>query len=513
MTINELESLFALAARQRRQLRLLLLGLAWLVVSCRPLPPEDLPIARPAATVAPSGPAAVAVMPSPTPIERPTIIYRLGDPTATRPGIAITDPDFIAGKSAYESEAYTEVIQLMGAVMSREPQLAPPYWYRGMAYYQIGEYHAALTDLEVALLIDPAFALAYADRGLLQWTLGEEKEARADWGRALALDASLAKVHHYLAAMHAAKGDLPQAVIEYTLALAIDPHRADTWFNLAQAYFDLGDHVACVNSADQVFRYGVVNSLIYYTRGTCLANLEEYKAALLDLNDYLALAPDDPKGWYNRGLAQHYLGEDAHAVVDFGRAIALDPNLSGAMISRGDAYRSLGQYETALADYAQALSLGEIPRAYFGQGEVYRELEQYETAIEAYRQAALLSPDHQTFGHLAELYLLDGDYANALLAAEQALQLEPGEFKALILQYRGRAHLGLRDCQRAEEDLVQSVALYPSPISRYFRGVVYAKCGRPAEAIRDLEHFVSSASPDNPAALADAEARLAELKE
>ena len=56
-----------------------------------------------------------------------------GDPTATPPGSEITDPNFLAGQAAYEAQRYEEVIDRMGRVIEVNSNLAPAYWYRGMA--------------------------------------------------------------------------------------------------------------------------------------------------------------------------------------------------------------------------------------------------------------------------------------------------------------------------------------------------------------------------------------------
>jgi tetratricopeptide (TPR) repeat protein len=433
-------------------------------------------------------------------------------PTATPPGEEITDPDYLAGKTAYQEGNFQEVTRLMELVLARDPNLAPAHWYRGMAYYQLGDYAAALGEMEVALQIDPAYALAYADRGLQHRMLGNDNRAYSDWQKALELEPTLAKVHHYLGLLYAENGDQPRAMEAYRTAVAIDPTRSDSWQELAAGYQEAGQFQECADSAGQAIQYGVEEKQVHFTRGFCLIALEQYEAALLELDVYVGHVTVDSKGWYQRALVHRELGNDEQAVADFTQSIGMDTGFPPAYIERGDAYLSLGELELALADYEHVLGFGEIPQAYMGRGAVFQARGEIEAAVEAYEKAALLSPGSATHGPLATLYLEQGDYQRAVDSATQALLLNPGEEEARILLVRGRAYLGLDDCERARGDLVRSVTLSPEPLAYYYRGVVYHECENPDLAIPDLEFFMAAAGPSLADEIADARARLEDLK-
>ena len=86
----------------------------------------------------------------------PASTFKPGDPTATPLGTDITDPNFIKGIQAYQAQKYDEVISLMSAVIDANPNLAPPYYYRGIIFQAAGKNEEAIQDLKLFLTSAPA---------------------------------------------------------------------------------------------------------------------------------------------------------------------------------------------------------------------------------------------------------------------------------------------------------------------------------------------------------------------
>src|SRR5215211_4880875 len=80
-----------------------------------------------------TAPTAVADTEQPEiPTSLPTkIVFQPGDPTSLPPGSEIVDPDFQAAVEAYKNKDFAQVQESMKRVISRNPELAPPYWYLG----------------------------------------------------------------------------------------------------------------------------------------------------------------------------------------------------------------------------------------------------------------------------------------------------------------------------------------------------------------------------------------------
>ena len=495
------------------------------------LPSTDSSVPNPSATIAAtttrlpssvpqpnSTPSTSAKVPEATPTATRVFAAAFipGDPTATPPGEDITDPNYLQGKIAYKAKDYEEVLRLMTLVLEANPNLAPPHWYRGMAYFYMGNYQAMLKEMEQALSIDPDYALGYADRGLAYSSLGDERRAIADWQKALSLDPTLAKVHHNIAVTYHNRGDYFRALEEYDVTVAIDPKRAISWNGRSETLMQLGEYQDCIESAGQAIDLKSDLWISYYNRGTCKAHLDQFESAIPDFDVYLNAVQDDPEGWYNRGLSHRYLGNNQQALADYTRSIELDPTFTWALINRGNVYIDLQEYDLALADYNAALERGEIPRAYVGRGDAYYGMERYDEAIAAYQQAIALLPNFAfAYGRLAKTYLTQNKYQEAIDAANQALALDPGgDGEPYTLQIRGRAYYGLGDYNQAISDLNKVIAIHPTVMDFYYRGIVYQANGQKQEAIQDLEYFIQQASAQNMVRdeIDDAQARLAELR-
>ncbi|MFL7794271.1 MAG: tetratricopeptide repeat protein [Anaerolineae bacterium] len=470
--------------------------------------------------------SAVIFTATPTPLltEAPTTIpmptdtgFVPGDPTATPLGENIVDSNYLLGKEAYEAKDYAQVLILMDLVLEANPNLAPPHWYRGMAYFYLGDYESGLLEMEQALAIDPEYALAYADRGLLYAAMGDLDKAMADWERALELDPSLAKVHHNMGAMYFNQGDYYRALEQYGLAVAIDPTRAVSWLNHSGTLMELGRYRDCIDSASRAIELDPEQWEAYYNRGTCQAFLENYLAAKQDLEFYVAAVQDDPEAWYNLGICHRYLGEDQQAIECYSKAIELDPTHTWALINRGNVYISMAEYEQALADYKSALEYGAIPAAYRGCGDAYYGLEDYDQAIINYQRAIELLPNYaDAYGGLARTYLAQGRHEEAVEVANQALTLAPGSANSpIILQTRGRAYYELGNYEQAILDFTRIIETHPSVMDYYYRGIAYQANGQLEEAIQDLEYFVSQATSRGTFTeeVQDAQAKLTALKD
>ena len=72
--------------------------------------------------------------------------FKAGDPTATPLGSEISDPNYVKGVEALLADNYEEALALLSAAIEANPDLAPPYQYRGLAYWLLGDCVSALNE-------------------------------------------------------------------------------------------------------------------------------------------------------------------------------------------------------------------------------------------------------------------------------------------------------------------------------------------------------------------------------
>jgi tetratricopeptide (TPR) repeat protein len=411
-----------------------------------PSPPPTLTFT---ATLRPSfTPIPVSATSTPLPTIAP---FTPGNPTATPLGSEITDPNFNRGVVEYSAKHFEKVIDLMSAVITVSPQLAPPYQYRGMAYWYLGQCASGLVDEDKALSINPNYAQAWADRGVINNCLKHDNQALADYQKALSLDPSLAIVHHNLGIYYYDHVNYVRSLEEYSLSVAIDPSRSVSWVGKSKTLAKLGQYDECILSANQALEVNREEWPAYSARATCELAQGSFTEALQDYQTYAARNPSDPTGLYNVGAA-------------YGQ--------------RGDFYYEEKQYNKAIADYKMAVSLiSEDAHSYCQLSYSYFEVKQYQDALEAAKASIAINPECRG----RKLYEVQARSAYAL-----------GDYKAGI------------------EYMNQALAQGLYPLGYYYRGILYQAAERKAEAIQDLKQFLATGYSGEE--VADARARLAILE-
>jgi len=464
--------------------------------------------------------AAIASCSPPPPTQAPETStpspFVPGDPTATPPGEDISDPDYLAGKNAYWAGDYEAVLPLMQSVLDQDPALAPPHWYRGMAYWQMDDCESGLPEMEAALEIDPTYALAWADRGLMRECLGQESEALSDYRKALSLDPSLAKVHERLGAASFDAGEYQDALDEYDRAIEIDAGRATAWVGRGQALQFLLRFEECIESATQATRVDPEYWPAFNLRGSCAFGMGDYQQGIPDLERYLAEEPGDVDAWYNLGVGYRRTGQLDQAVDTYTRVLTIDSTYVQAWINRGSIFIDQGLFDGALSDYDKALGVAEIPAAYNGRAAAYMGLGRFEEALADLERSIELMPfSTAAYCQVVNVYFTLGKYRDTIWAAQEAARLSPEcakDQRLLELQARSYYALGLYD--QAVEYMDRALEQGTYVLAFYYRGIAQDDAGHWHEATMDLETFVQVATIQDigGAELADAEARLARLR-
>lgn len=98
---------------------------------------------------------------------------------------------------------------------------------------------------------------------------------------------------------------------------------------------------------------------ISYEEAVAKLTHQDYRGAISDFNQVIALNPDYAGGYNGRGFARKMLGQYHTAREDFDAAVRRNPDYVRAYINRGLANASLGDTEAAKADWDSALDLAE----------------------------------------------------------------------------------------------------------------------------------------------------------
>ncbi len=273
-----------------------------------------------------------------------------GDPTATPQGTDITDPNFKKGVDAYNAKQYETVIDLMSAVIEANPNLAPPYRHRGMAYWYLNDCKSGMPDVEKALSIDPNYASAWAAHGVMNACFGNLSLEILDYQKALSLDGSLAVARQNLGITYYEMQDYQKSVEEYSLSVAIDPGRPEAWSGRGNAYYQLEQYTQAIADYKAALTLVPEDNHIYCRLSYSYFEIKEYQNAFDAAKSYIRVNSRD-------------CDEDKVSVIQARSAYAL------------------GDYDQALQSIDQALLEAQDPLNYYYRGIILQEAGRNDEAI------------------------------------------------------------------------------------------------------------------------------------
>jgi tetratricopeptide (TPR) repeat protein len=416
---------------------------------------------------------------------------------------------------AYTAKDYKQTVILMSSAIDSNPNLAPPYRYRGISYWYLGRCDEALADFNQALSINPNYAAAWAGRGLANDCLGDETQMLLDYQTALSIDPSLSIVHYNLGVYYHDSADYEKSLEEYTISASIDPKRSGAWAGKAQALFRLGQYLDCISNASKAIEVNSEEWIAYSNRALCEDFTGNFAAAAEDYKVFVRHYDANAEAWYNLGISQGETNDLEGALTSYTKALELDSSYYPAYINRGNVYLALKEFNNAIADYNSALEFGDIPLAYQGRGKAHHGLKEYDKAIDDYKKVLKLVPsDTRLYCYISLSYLEDQKYQESIEAAQKSDQTDRGCNSQALNEIQARSYYALKNYEQALLHINKALKGGDYTLGHYYRGIIYQAAGKNQEAIQDLELFLSSTQPPESLQdeIADAKTRLAQLK-
>ena len=235
------------------------------------------------------------------------------------------------------------------------------------------------------------------------------------------------------------------------------------------------------------------NFSAWFLRGTAHLALEQNELAAMCFSACVSLRPDFAPAWMNRGFAFFRTRLYPEARDDYDRALKLDAKLAEAYVQRGQLREATDDTPGAIEDYTRALATGIAPaRAYFKRATA-KFLKNDLGGAKADREAGFkITPtDELSWVARAENQIRFANDPRAALAdADEALKVNPWSVFALEL----KAYLLSEHLNRAADAIAvldRAVQLHPDYVAaRAGRGVLLARAGKRAEALRDAQEAV-----------------------
>jgi protein O-mannosyl-transferase len=170
--------------------------------------------------------------------------------------------------------------------------------------------------------------------------------------------------HNALGIAYVSAGQLEPGIKALNKALELattDTQRAMILFNLAFTHQRMQDYPAALDELNRQIELQADNAQAYNERGVVLQKFGRYVEAKQDFTQAIALQPDDGKPYHNRGITYGMMGQPVESIPDLTQAIALDPACIEFHASRAISYARMGAFELAGQDLEIIRQLGGQP--------------------------------------------------------------------------------------------------------------------------------------------------------
>lgn len=221
-------------------------------------------------------------------------------------------------------------------------------------------------------------------------------------------------------------------------------------------------------------------------RGMIYHENEEYGLAFNDLNQSLAINPNNPMLWMLRGVILKAQGKYPLAAKDFQKSIELSPKLANAHFNIGLAFHAMNDSQQAIKAFDKAIELdNQRVLWYISRGSAKVGADDIQGARRDYQLAAKMDPkSSDAHVGLSNLALIENNLELAYEEANKAVELQNNN--AMALNARGWVQFQLDKIDAAISDLSRAIRFAPKLSIAYGnRGVCYVRKNEFDKAIAD----------------------------
>lgn len=161
-----------------------------------------------------------------------------------------------------------------------------------------------------------------------------------------------------------ANGNFDDAIADLTAAVQSENPSSDSFVLRGEAYMQISEYVKAKEDFDNAIKIDPQNAIAFYDRALLNTRLEDFSAALTDINNALAARAVRPNNvlqlrdiYAKRGQLNLWLKNWDGAVADYTNSLARpEGNVNSSVYAeRAEAYTALGKYNEAINDYGSAI--------------------------------------------------------------------------------------------------------------------------------------------------------------
>ncbi len=313
-------------------------------------------------------------------------------------------------------------------------------------------------------------------------------------------------------------GNYQQAISGYTAIIGLDPSLLGAYRNRGAAYGRSGDYKKALADLDQAIaltdetKPGFLKALfatdspppphpekaeLLLNRGIALTRSGSPVAGLVDFNKALAAGADPATVYANRGYARFRMNEIKNSIDEYNMAVSAAPERAEIYYQRGLVLESVN-IRGAIRDFTHAISLDKrFAAAYAARAAANMQLGYKDDPINDYTKAIELEPQNTDYlnGRAAALSKA-GLKDKAIEDYSKSIGIAPGNGRAYLGRGMSQAEMG--NAQQASRDFEQALKTDPAISGAVYleMGILKEKQGNYKESISNFSKAIEAAGKD-----------------
>ncbi|GAB4025609.1 tetratricopeptide repeat protein [Spirosoma koreense] len=294
---------------------------------------------------------------------------------------------------------------------------------------------------------------------------------------------------------------------------------SDWYLGRGKCYTQLADYKEALRDLNESLALDFQNLDALESRADLYARMGDYPKAAADLSVYLTVDPTNADLLARRATYRIRTNRIAEALADYGEAIRISNQNPRFYLLRGMLYQQSGLFDKAEADFTEGINRSRRqPELYVNRGYAYIGLKQYESAGTDFARAIELgvdAPNRKRIDSVATRFYTQSEQElqarkvpEALDRLAIALMLKPDYADAWLAQ--GKLYAGLGENHRADSALTNAIRYNPTQASSFYqRGLTRLRLASYGPAVDDFGQAIALEPGLYEATLGEAKARMA----
>jgi tetratricopeptide (TPR) repeat protein len=337
---------------------------------------------------------------------------------------------FVVGLALIQDQRFDDAGQVYSEILHMDPDFPEVYSRLSMTSLETGDPEEALRQARAAIERLPNNATAHLNAGLALKAMRNFDGAKSELQIALRCSPDYVRAYEHLGLLLSDMGAYDEAIAQYKKAVTLEPGDALAHYNMGVAYGDKNDEVAAIREYRIAKRLAPNRLDVRQNLGSALMHVDP-AAAVTELQELAALAPDYPVCHLCLGSAFYNIGRFEEAASEVRLAVELDPANPRPHVSLGHCFEALKKYDEALAEYQKALEIdGNSAEAHAEVGRVLLGKKDFRGATSEFKRATELDPaGWQNYDSLGQALDASGSREAAIRSYKQAVSLAPKEIQ------------------------------------------------------------------------------------